>query len=205
MSLKEKASMKSSPTVAQLSAEIKRIRNRRRFKNTLRGILFTLIVVAVIALVLCYFFPVVRMTSASMDSTLRTGDLCLVLKDTDLAPGDLVVFSYANKLQVKRVIALGGDEINILEDGSVQVNSDALSEPYVSFPSLTPSNIEYPFEVPQGHVFVMGDNRVISLDSRTSAMGTIAQEQVIGKVLLRFWPLNHFVMFEEIKLADIVQ
>lgn len=188
--------MTHRPSPAQLSAELKRTRSRKQFKRALRSTVFALFSVLILSLALCLVFPVVRMSSSSMENTLSKGDLLLSIRDTDVQPGDVILFNHGEKLLVKRLIAMGGDTITLLEDGTVEVNGQVLEESYVTKPSLENCTIELPFTVPEGQLFVMGDCRANSLDSRNEKIGTVAAEQVVGKVLLRIWPLQDFLLFQ---------
>ena len=188
--------MTQRPTPAQLGAELKRIRGRRQFRFAMRGAVYTLIFVAALSLALCWICPVVRVSSASMTGTLNQGDIALSIRDPRVEKGDVILFHYGEKLLIKRVIAAGGDEVTILEDGSVQVNGQALQEDYVTRPALEPCTIEFPFTVPENQLFVLGDCRADSLDSRSEKLGTVAAEQVVGKVLLRIWPLENITLFK---------
>ena len=112
------------------------------------------------------------------------------MKTTEFQPGDVIAFYYNNKLLVKRVIAGPGDWVDLADDGTVYVNGKELEEPYLEEKALGETNIDYPYQVPEDRWFVMGDHRSVSLDSRTKAIGPIAEEQIVGKLIWRLWPFD---------------
>ncbi len=179
------------PTEEDVQSERKRLKYRRRFILTLRTTVYALIVVAAVAVLLAtLFLPVLQVSGSSMEPTLSDGDIILLIKTDDLATGDLIGFYYQNKLLLKRVIGVAGDVIDIDEEGNVTVNGELLDEPYVTNKSLGECDITLPYQVPESRVFVMGDNRATSIDSRSSAIGCIEEEQIVGKVLVRIYPLK---------------
>lgn len=153
--------------------------------------MYALIVVAAVAVLLAtLFLPVLQVSGSSMEPTLSDDDIILLVKTDNLKTGDLIGFYYQNKLLLKRVIGVAGDVIDIDEEGNVTVNGELLDEPYVTNKSLGECDIELPYQVPESRVFVMGDNRATSIDSRSSAIGCIEQDQIVGKVLIRIYPFN---------------
>ena len=183
----------SLPSPQQLEDELSRVRYRKRYRNALRSTLYTLITVAAVAvLVATLLLPVLQIYGSSMSPTLADGDIVLSLKTSDFKPGDVVAFYYNNKILVKRVIATSGDWVDITPEGDVYVNSKLLDEPYLQEKALGDCNIELPYQVPESRVFVMGDHRSVSVDSRNTAVGCVAEEQVVGKLVFRVWPLNAF-------------
>ena len=131
-----------------------------------------------------------------MSPTLHNGDIVVALKGTKPEKGDLSAFYFNDKLLVKRVIAEAGDEVSILPNGTVSVNGATLSENYVSGKTLGDCDIAFPYVVPQDRLFVLGDERSVSLDSRHTAIGCVAPEQMVGRVVLRIWPLNQLKLFK---------
>lgn len=183
--------VKPAPTTQELESELKRMRNRKRYRFALRRTAYTLITVAAVAvLVATLWLPVLQIYGNSMTPTLRDGEIIFSVRTSDFEPGDIVSFYYNNKILVKRVIARAGEWVNIDEEGNVYVNSTLLNEPYLEDKAFGDCNIELPYQVPDGKVFVMGDHRSTSVDSRSTAVGCVAQEQIVGKILFRVWPLN---------------
>ena len=156
---------------------------------------------AVLVLVFAFCARIVVVSGSSMNNTLTGGDRLLV-QSTFYTPqrGDVVVVdSYINygKPLVKRVIAKGGDTVDIdVEQGLVYVNGEALDEPYVPEGTLSTGNVEFPLTVPEGTLFLMGDNRQHSTDSRSSDVGFIDERDILGKVVLRIYPFNKIGLFE---------
>lgn len=181
------------PTLEQMEEEIARLKYKKRYGSALRGTLYSLAVVAAIAILIAtLWMPVLQITGSSMTPTLSDGQFVVVVKDDDFEPGEIAAFYYNNKILIKRVIASAGDWVDIDTDGNVSVNGIQLEEPYLQEKSLGECNIDLPYQVPDGRVFVMGDDRAISLDSRTSAVGCVSKEQVLGHVVFRVWPMNKF-------------
>ena len=186
-----KKTLGEMPSAEQLEAELKREKYTRRYHSVLRSTIYTLITVAAIAvLVATLWLPVLQIYGSSMTPTLQDGEIIFSVKTADLEPGDIVAFYYNNKILVKRVICGPGDWVNIDEDGTVYVNEVRLKEPYLAEKALGDCNIELPYQVPDGKIFVMGDHRSTSVDPRNTAVGCVAQEQIVGKIIFRIWPLN---------------
>ena len=186
-----KKTLGEMPSAEQLEAELKREKYKRRYHSVLRSTIYTLITVAAIAvLVATLWLPVLQIYGSSMTPTLQDGEIIFSVKTADLEHGDIVAFYYNNKILVKRVICGPGDWVNIDEDGTVYVNEVRLKEPYLAEKALGDCNIELPYQVPDGKIFVMGDHRSTSVDSRNTAVGCVAQEQIVGKIIFRIWPLN---------------
>jgi len=168
-----------------------RERYRSGFLRALRSTIFALITVAAVAvLVAVLLLPVLRIYGHSMSSTLDEGDIVVSVKGSDFAVGDVISFYYNNKLLVKRVIGNPGDWIDIDQKGNVYVNQKLLDEPYLDEKAFGDCNIELPYQVPESRIFVMGDNRDTSVDSRNTSVGCVYEEQIVGKIVFRIWPLD---------------
>lgn len=181
------------PETEQLESELKRERYHRQYITVLRSTIYTLITVAAVAvLVATLWMPVLRIYGTSMSPTLTGGNIVISLKTDDFEPGDIIAFYYNNKILVKRVVAGPGDWVDISEDGTVYVNNKELEEPYLTEKALGECNIELPYQVPENRFFVMGDHRSTSIDSRDKSIGCVAEEQIVGKLVLCIWPFNDF-------------
>lgn len=184
------------PPIAQLESELKRERHKHQYSRVLQTTIYALIVVAAAAiLVATLWMPVLRIYGTSMTPTLTDGNIVVTLKGSKFSTGDVIAFYYNNKILVKRVIASAGDWVNIDKDGTVYVNDKKLDEPYLTEKALGTCDITLPYQVPDGKIFVMGDHRSVSVDSRSKSIGSVAQEQIVGRVVLRVWPLNEIRTF----------
>ena len=181
------------PRLEQMENELKRVKYKRRYRSVLRSTIYALITVAAVAvLVATLWMPVLQIYGASMTPTLEAGEIILSLKTGEFQAGDIIAFYYNNKILVKRVIAGPGEWVNIQEDGSVYVNDVLLNEPYISEKAFGECDIELPYQVPDERYFVMGDHRATSVDSRSTTVGCVAQEYIVGRIAFRVWPINAF-------------
>lgn len=193
MAANNRALMKERPDIDLLKNYSSKLHYRKRFVSTLRSTVFSLITVAAVAvLVAVLLLPVLQIYGTSMNPVLTEGDLVISVKGGTFETGDIIAFYYNNKILVKRVIAQPGDWVDISDDGTVYVNNKEIDEPYVTDKAFGECNIELPYQVPESRVFVMGDHRSVSVDSRNTSVGCVAEEQIVGKIVFRIWPLNVF-------------
>lgn len=191
--MNKRSKRRSAPELEQLEAELRRVDHNRRFRKLLRSTIYTLIVVAACAvLIAVLFMPVLRIYGTSMTPTLNEGEIVVSIKGANVAPGDIVGVYYGSKLLIKRCIALEHQWVSIDPDGTVYVDGVPVDEPYVSDKALGQCNIDFPYQVPDSSIFVMGDHRESSVDSRNTAVGCIMDEDVVGRIVFRVWPLSEF-------------
>ena len=190
----KKKILNERPTVEMLEAELNRVKYRQRYRLVLKSTIYTLITVAAVAvLVATLWLPVLQIYGSSMTPTLQDGEIVFSVKTADLEQGDIIAFYYNNKILVKRVIAGPGEWVDICpETGNVLINDVLLEEPYLQEKAFGDADIELPYQVPDGKIFVMGDHRSTSVDSRHTAVGCVAEEQIVGKIVFRVWPLDQF-------------
>ncbi len=181
------------PSTEELEQELHRVRYRKNYASVLRSTVYTLITVSAIAvLVAVLLLPVLRIYGTSMSPALTEGDIVISLKGSSFNTGDVIAFYYNNKVLVKRVIANTGDWVDIDKEGNVYVNNVLIEEPYLTERAFGECNIDLPYQVPESRIFVMGDNRSVSVDSRNTAVGCVAEEQIVGKIVFCVWPFSHF-------------
>lgn len=185
------------PSMEQVEVEREKLKYKRRYFKVMCNTVAILVVVAAVSVLLStLFLPVIQVSGRSMEPTLSDGDILMLLKTGNYSRGELCCLSWQNKILLKRVIGLPGDYITIDESGNVYVNDELLDEPYVTGKSLGECDLEFPIQVPDGKLFVLGDHRDTSIDSRSSSVGYIDKEQIIGRVLFKLWPFNEFTWME---------
>lgn len=181
------------PTREQLLLEAQREGGKRRYLWSLKTTVYAMVTVAAVAvLVAVLLLPVLQIYGTSMNPTLSEGDFVVSIKGGKMETGDLVAFYFNNKILVKRVIGQAGQWVDIAEDGTVYVDNVKIDEPYLSDKALGECDLELPYQVPENRVFVMGDNRSVSVDSRSTSIGCVSEEQLVGRIVFRIWPLNAF-------------
>lgn len=179
------------PTLEQLEEELNRIKYKKRYGRVFRSTIYSLVIVAAAAILISILlFPVLNIHGSSMTPTLNDGDVVVCLKNSKYDVGETIAFYYNNKILVKRVIARSGEWVDIDDDGYVYVNGEKLEEPYVQEYAVGECDIELPYQVPEGRVFVMGDHRSVSVDSRSTSVGCVSEEQIVGKLIFRVWPFE---------------
>lgn len=182
-----------TPSLEAIEGALKKEQYRNTYGRVLRSTIFSLIVVAAVAvLIAVLFLPILQISGESMTETLQDGDIVVAVNHSKFETGDVIAFYYNNNILVKRVIAYAGDWVDIDEDGNVYVNGEKLDEPYISDKALGECNIDLPYQVPDGRCFVMGDHRATSIDSRNTAVGCVSSDMVVGKIMMRVWPLSEF-------------
>lgn len=177
------------PSIELLRKELEREESRYHFRRTILTITGILVVAAAItALLATRLFVLLEINGASMAPTLNEGEIVILRQTKDIETGDLVGFYYGGKILLKRAIGSAGDYIDIDEEGNVYVNNEMISEPYLEEKKLGRCELDFPYQVPEGMIFVLGDNRAVSIDSRIKAIGCVENGQIVGKVAFRAWP-----------------
>ncbi len=179
------------PSAQEIREEIRLRDQKRKLWSVLWSTIFTMMCVAAAAIILAtQFFPTLKIYGNSMTPVLEEGEIAFSVKSSSFRSGDVIAFYYNNKLLVKRVIRGPGDWFNLQEDGTVYVNGIKLDEPYIEKLSFGQCDLELPYQVPDEHYFVMGDQRESSVDSRLSQVGCVASEQIVGRIVFCVWPFD---------------
>ena len=182
-----------SLTSKEIEEELKRETYKSKYIKVLKSTIYALVIIAAIATLLATFFmPVFQISGSSMAPKYNNGEFVVSIKTTNLKRKDVIAFYHGNKILVKRVIAYPGEWVAIDEKGNVYVDGLQLEETYVSNRVIGEYDIEFPYQVPDGHYFVLSDDRTESTDSRNSEIGCISEDDIIGKIVFRVWPFNNF-------------
>ena len=189
--IREQVNRLGRPSIGMLGKEIGRLERRESLRRLMvRCLMSIVIVAAVIVLITNLWVSVLQVDKSSMNPLFQKGDIVLSVECDEPVRNDIIVFNQDNKLCMKRVIAVAGDKVEIDNEGVVSVNGEVLDEPYVTKLSLGNSDITFPYAVPPGTVFVLGDNREISSDSRNSQFGPVDTERIVGKAIFTVWPIS---------------
>ena len=184
---------KQIPEIDELKAELNRVKYKKKYAKVLKSTVYTLVVVAAFAvLVATLWMPVLQIYGSSMTPTINEGQIVISVKTSNFEQGDLAAFYIGNKLLVKRVIAGPADYVFIDETGTVFINGEELIEPYVEEKAFGECDIEMPYQVPESRFFLMGDHRKTSVDSRSTTVGCIPKDQIVGKIVFCVWPISDF-------------
>ena len=179
------------PSIELHKMELARVESRRNFRKTLLNIAGVLIVAAAIAaLIATQVFVLIRVNGSSMSPTFEAEEIIILRRTQEVKAGDTIGFYYGGSIFLKRVIGTAGDKIDIDQKGNVYVNDELLEEPYLKNKNLGKCELEFPHQVPEGMYFVLGDNRAVSLDSRIKSIGCVQSDQIVGRTVIRVWPLT---------------
>lgn len=179
------------PSIELLREELEREESRYQFRRvilTIAGILA--VAAAITALLATRLFVLLQINGSSMMPTLAEGEVVILRQTKNIEMGDIVGFYYGGKILLKRAIGSAGDYIDIDEKGNVYVNNEMIDEPYLTEKRLGKCELDFPYQVPKGMIFVLGDNRAVSMDSRMKSIGCVESDQIVGKVAFRAWPFG---------------
>lgn len=165
--------------------------NNDKGRRPLLAAILRLVTAAIVVFLLLlnmftHVLQVVSFNGTGMEPTLQGGQTLVLLKSKKVQEGDIIAFYYNNQVLVRRVVCTGGKQLEINEQGVVKINGTVLGEPYLDGPASGQCNITFPYHVRTGTVFVMGDNRLESMDSRLEEIGTVPEDRIIGKVIFPF-------------------
>lgn len=164
----------------------------KKESKKLHKIIVLIVVIAISFLIATQWISVLRIQSSAMSPTIDAGQIVIVFKKRKVQQGDIAAYRKKNKLFVKRVIAGQGQYVDIDLNGKVSVDHKRIKEDYVGELSLGKCDISLPHQVDQSHWFCIGDEREVSIDSRSSVIGDISEDEIEGVVVFSIWPLNKF-------------
>lgn len=171
--------------------------SKQPYKIIVQILYFLAMAVSATILIVVSMMPVFRIYGRSMEPSLNSGDIVIALRKKEFSQGDLIAFQHENKILIRRYIAGPGQWVDINVDGNISVDGKILEESYLMEETSGICDTEFPYYVPEGRIFCLGDNRSISIDSRSSVIGCVAEEQIIGKIVFRIWPLGKIGMMNE--------
>lgn len=176
-------------TISLIEEELERRRLIAKRLKTVKSISITLIVVAAITvLIATIWLPVMQVHGRSMEPVLHDGEILVALRgERFIRRGDIIAFYYNDQVLLKRAIGFPGEKINIDDDGNIYVDGKLLDEPYIEKKAKGNCDVELPVTVGENSLFVLGDKRAVSIDSRSQDMGMIFGERTIGKIVFRVW------------------
>lgn len=188
----EKSDLTSSPSFPsseQIENELSRTKHEKRKPKPFRtAVIIFIVTAAVVVIINATLFPIMQAQGSAMGPAISNGEILLTFKLGSLNRGDVCCYYNNSVLQQSRIIALGGEEVNIDKDGRVYINNTPYVEGYISEFALGEGDIAFPFKVPENTYFVLNDNRFNSMDSRNSKVGCITKAQVVSKVIFKLMP-----------------
>ncbi len=180
-------------SIQEIEAELKRRKEKKKKIRFIKTLTYSAMIIIAFAIITSTsFFKILQVSGNSMEPNLHEGEILLTSNFFDFKKGDMIAFYYNDSVLIKRVIALEEDVVNIEDDGTVFVNSVKLEENYVKKLSYGNCDITFPYQVPKNSVFILGDNREVSIDSRSKSIGCISVDRIIGKIQVK---LNPFVIY----------
>ena len=180
-------------SIQEIEAELKRRKEKKKKIRFIKTLTYSAMIIIAFAIITSTsFFKILQVSGNSMEPNLHEGKILLTSNFFDFKKGDMIAFYYNDSVLIKRVIALGEDVVNIEDDGTVFVNSVKIEEKYVKKLSYGNCDITFPYQVPKNSVFILGDNREVSIDSRSKSIGCISADRIIGKIQFK---LNPFVIY----------